>query len=133
MRLQLSYECNIEAWERDYNYLMSAILRPGNECTIIVQQEGIAWQTGHGRTLHNMAWERDNDYLHIFGDNRIVYSHCRPHGTRWRKSHIEAWERDYKYLFSAILNSCIHPMTYVTGFAKRDHIPQILILSYKRF
>ena len=57
MRLQLSYECNIEAWERDYNYLMSAILRPGNESTIIVEQEGFAWQTGHGRTLHNMAWE----------------------------------------------------------------------------
>ena len=57
MRLQLSYECNIEAWERDYQYLMSAILRPGNESTIIVEQERFAWQTGHGRILHNMAWE----------------------------------------------------------------------------
>ena len=36
MRLQVSYECNIEAWERDYKYLMSAILRHGNETTSIL-------------------------------------------------------------------------------------------------
>ena len=64
--------------------------------------------------------------ISIFGDNRIVYNQSRPHGTRWRKSQLSV----------VSLNSCIHPMvdlTYVTGFAKRDHIPQILILSYKRF
>ena len=46
---------------------MSAILRHGNECTTFVKQEGFAWQTGHGKALHN-AWHlgmRLDDYVHI--------------------------------------------------------------------
>ena len=63
---------------------------------------------------HSIIWPGNETMtISIFGDNRIVYNQCRPHGTRWRKSQLSV----------VSLNSCIHPMvdlTYVTGFAKRD-------------
>ena len=63
---------------------MSAILRPGNESTTFVEQEGFAWQSDHGRALHNAYGMRLDDYVQQEG-----FAWQTGHG---RTLHNMAWE-----------------------------------------